>query len=584
MGSRWKPVFIIAWCGAGLYILLGAALGSFFDPQTASAGLRFAHDPDTGRVVIKDLEPGGAAQRSGLQVGDMLDGGSTQALVLALREPPKAVPLLVDRSGAPVSLVLDLDEVAKDTVHYVFEIYGLVLMAPLCLVAAAALGLGRTDNPSFRWLAVMFVAWSLGWASIVTNVYWYGVSLLLQATSIVVAPLAMTRFWLDFSAEQGVLIGKSWTPVYRALQLLGMGLILSTVLDTALLVTLSNDEASSVVRTVHKHLFGAERSQFLWIVSGLLLFGTCTILPIVVIRRSEGTTSNTAFWTSASLLGFFIAPAGFFVAKALAAVSGVDEATWESFDEIWTYATMPFAVLSILAFMRLALKRRMMSFAFAVNATGVYLVTGAVLVGAFWLLKKNIEVLGFVHEETQSAMLSATIAGLAFVAKQLQGAADKTLKRFIFVNFNRRESRLAAFKAQMGHHKTLAALDAGAMQALREFCHGAEADVYRWNGNEYVCGSGDRSFPADHELPLSLRTRRSAVGADGLTDANGNSVRLAAPAFHRFEMVFFVVVQESPALPVFRPDEIALIEDLLARWAVERSLLELDGWKAKFAA
>jgi hypothetical protein len=49
-------------------------------------------------------------------------------------------------------------------------------------------------------------------------------------------------------------------------------------------------------------------------------------------------------------------------------------------------------------------------------------------------------------------------------------------------------------------------------------------------------------------------------------------------------MVFFVLVEESEHLPVYRPDEIRQIEKLVARWAVERSLLELDGLKAQVVA
>lgn len=584
MDRYWKPAFMLAWFGVCLYILLSAALGTFFDPKTASAGLNFAFDSDSGRIVIKDLQPEGAAQRSGLQVGDLLNAESTQALVVALKQPPKRVPLVVDRSGSPVSLVLVLDEVDKDRVDYAFGIYGLVLMAPLCLLAAALLGLARTGGSSFKWLAVMLLAWAPGWAGIAPNLYWYALALALNAVSLAIAPLAMFRFWLNFCDEQGVLVGKAWTRAYRVLQLVGLCLIVSTFLDAAWLLTMSSQNLAEPVLALNMHLFGEERSYVLWVLSGVLLFGACTTLPVVVMRRSRGEASNAAFWISAALLGFFIAPAGYFVSRAVVAVLGVDEATWGSFNEIWTYTTMPVAVLSIVAFIRLALKRKMMSFGFAVNLTSVYLVTGGILVGMFWLLKKNIEALGFVNEEAQSALLSATIAGLAFVAKQLKGSAQKALKRLIFVDFNRREARLEEFKSQMSHHKTLSALDQGALSALAAFCHGAQAEVFFWDGKRYVGASGGSVIAPDHELPLKLRATRAAFIPDTPLKVLQTSVRLAAPAFHRFEMVFFVLVEESEHLPVFRPDEIRQIQKLVARWAIERSLLELDGLRAQVVA
>ena len=282
-----------------------------------------------------------------------------------------------------------------------------------------------------------------------------------------------------------------------------------------------------------------------------------------------------ALWTSFALLGFFLAPTGYFVGKAILLTLGVSDAARESFEEVWNYATMPVAILCLFSFVVLSFRRRMVSFEFAINRTVVYAFTGGLLVAGFWLLKKNIESSGFVQEDTQQVLLSASVAGLGFVAKHLKGAAEKWLKRIVFVEFNRREVALEAFTAKLPHFTTLEALNMGAVEALSNFCHQARLEVFTWEDGRYVGRSTRRTLGPDDEIPVSLRSSRAPRGSDGLIHPPAEDFRLAVPAFQGSALEFFVLVYESPDLPVLRPDEIALIKDFVTAWSIERSLLEL---------
>ena len=569
-----KPTLIIAWCAAALYLLVGALTGNHVSPNRAHLGLQYEIGRQSGLIVIQEVAAGGPAQRAGLLAGDVLDGVSSQALVVAATQPPRALPITVEREGLKHSVVLTPDTEPKETADHVFELYGLIL-APLCLLSAALLALARTASPSYRWLAVMLCAWSLGWVAITTNVYWYSMSMVLAVAANVVAPLAMTRFWLDFCDEQRVVLGKNWSRWYRALQFLGLAFILSASLDVALLLSMGSADLYQAVVSLHDR----DLSGLLWVTSGVLIFGTCVALPLIVMHRSRGAAMNLAFWTAIVLVGFFLAPLGFFIGKVMMSALDASDAFRRTFDEWWTYATMPLAIVSLFGFIVLSLKRRIMSFEFALNLTAVYLVTGSVLVAAFWLLKKNIESMGYIEAGSQDALLSAALAALAFVAKQLKGVAEQTLKRLIFRNFNRRVAQLEHFKSQMGHHKTREALDKGALTVLTDFCQGARLDLWVSDGRDYVSQMSGARLQVDDPIPLLFRARRASLGPDSWPVPPAMPIRLAVPAFHRLDLVFFLLIYDATDLPVLRPDEIRQIEEFVQRWETERALLELDGWR-----
>jgi hypothetical protein len=83
---------------------------------------------------------------------------------------------------------------------------------------------------------------------------------------------------------------------------------------------------------------------------------------------------------------------------------------------------------------------------------------------------------------------------------------------------------------------------------------------------------------------VDVETRRSLFSPESASVNQAIRVRLAIPAFFRFDLQFFVVIHDSEDLPVFRPDEVRQMKDLVAQWVVERSLLELDGLKSQMAA
>ena len=575
MLKHWKPLFIVAWLMAAVYLLLSVVTGNDFNIHKPSFGFNYGFDRVGGTILVEAVESHGAAMRAGLQVGDRLDGPSTQALLLAEAQAPKPLAINVHREGVQLSMRLEPEVVLKKTFNYAFRLY-VVLLGFLCLVASGLIGLARTTHPSFRWLAAMLLVWASGLvARLVTHIEWYAISGGLSAAANVLAPLAMIRFWLDFCEEEHVSIGAGWHLWNRVLIAVGAVFLLFTAFDIALLLSMANASHHAIARSIHRVFLADQLGPLSWIASGALMFGTCVALPIRVMRHSRGATSNVAFWTSLSLLGFFLPPAGYFFGKAVLPILGASREISESFEELWVYATMPVAILCLFSFVVLSFRRRMMSFEFAINRTVVYAFTGGFLVAGFWLLKNNIESSGFVQEDTQQVLLSASVAGLGFVAKHLKGAAEKWLKRLVFVEFNRREVALEAFKAKLPHFTTLEALNMGAIEALSNFCHRTRLEVFAWERGQYVGRSTRRTVDPDGDIPVSLRSSRAPMGSEGLTHPQAEDFRLAVPAFQGPDLEFFVLIYDALDLPVFRPDEIALIKGFVAAWSIERSALEL---------
>jgi hypothetical protein len=452
-------------------------------------------------------------------------------------------------------------------------------LSVLCLIAALLIGVARVQGKAFRWLALMLLGLNFLFATIDSSV---GSTLFFNTVNnsgLVLAPLFMVCFWRTFAAEQGIHLSRLWGHWFWALVALGGAFAASIGYKNLILYLVSQAAEDATAGELSRLLPPSDAIDGLWNTWGMLGLGTCIWLPLLILRKSRGAASNSAYWVSLSLLTMFLGPLGSFLIKLATAAVGVSETSAELMAKAWFFGTIALQPLSICAFLMLSLRRRIMSFEFALNLTAVYLVTGSVLVAAFWLLKKNIESMGYIEAGSQDALLSAALAALAFVAKQLKGVAEQTLKRLIFRNFNRRVAQLEQFKSQMGHHKTREALDKGSLTALTDFCQGARLDLWVSDGRDYVSQMSGARLQVDDPIPLLLRARRASLGPDSWPAPPAMPIRLAVPAFHRLDLVFFLLIYDATDLPVLRPDEIRQIEEFVQRWETERALLELDGWR-----
>lgn len=577
---NWKLLFLILWSITAGISAFGLATGTKLEFEVARYGMTIQRDPDTRRFLIEAVEPNGPAERAGLQPGDKLDFPTGDAVTLSVRKPGLLLDIGFDRDGIFHSGALTSEAEEKDAKAIFDGLYG-AWMSLLFLSSSLLIGGARSKAQSLRWIALMLLTLEFLNIGLLASPTLSRISNSLANTALVVAPILMLKFWITFSEEQAVPIEHGWRQWTWFLVLPGSMFAAAVVGTRGLDHLLSQSVGGASSPYLEWYLLLSSSIDPLWMTWGVLGFGSCVLLAWQVLRRSRGGASNEAYWAAASLLALFISPLGFFIGSVIMAAGGVSLTTREAVADFWHYLTLPLATLCILAFVYQSLRRRMISFEFVVNRTVVYLFTGAILVAIFWLVKRNIESMGYVNDNAQDVMLSGALAVLAFLAKQLRGTADEALKRLIFVNFNRRETRLKAFKLQMGHHKTQAALDEGAVKALQDFCHGARIDLLLWDGQRYVADAERWVIPVDHELPLMLRARRVSFTPEFASVDQAFRVRLAIPAFLRSDLLFFVVIHDSEDLPVFRPDEVRQMEDLVAQWVVERSLLELDGLKSK---
>jgi hypothetical protein len=576
---NWKPTFFLAWALAAVFVVIGIVSGRELSSDEVYLGLASEQDSASGRQVVRDIEPDGPADRAGVRVGDRLDYLTSNVVAWAAYRPGVPVDFRFERDGERRSAVVMPGIRQKSDESRFKQAYD-TAVAVLCLFASIVIAVARSSATSVRWLALMLLALSCIKHGIAVSPESALLSNSLNNIVLVLTPIFMLRFWMTFAAEQSINLPSRWGLWLRALTVLGLifgGSVVYNNMVELLRIVLVHPSGvpEDLAQLLSPNWVGP-----LWVSWGLLGFGSCIVLPIVILRRSRGSASNTARWTAWSLLTLFASPFGFFIVPLIGLILGMSQDAVETLNRGWFVASVPLLPLSIASFIYLSLRKRAMSFEFALNLTAVYLITGAALVAAFLVLKQNIESLSYGSTGTQDVLLSASLAALAFVAKQLKGVAENALKRLIFVNFNRRASRLEAFKSQLGHHKRAHALDDGATSALSDFCHGAKVELFVAEGAYYVDRVSGTRVQEDDEIPLKLRSQRCSLGADSFADRSTLPIRLTVPAFHRVDLDFFVVIYDAPDLPIFRPDEVIQIESLVSRWQTERSLLELDGLRA----
>lgn len=576
--SKWALLFSAAWLASFFSLVLSLLVSGLFESNTAVHGLIFEVDRDSGRKVIAEVSPQSASSAVALKLGDVLTAKSTRDLTSVVRGPGGVLALEVDRDGQRLSLEVLLAEAPKQTLRFIFDFYH-AAMGLLCLVAAAVIGLGSRRNLAFRWLALMLVAWAFQ-SELAAGSLIYSLSNLVGATAVALAPVFMIRFWLAFAAQHNVPMGSVWTYWTRLAECLAGIVIAMALLGELMFWSIGNPSYWKELAALSTALGGSEASRQIGVVSGVIGFGGCVVMPGFILYRARSKTLNSAAWMSLALLGFFIAPLGHFIGKALMAVAETSEPLRQLITESWLYATMPIPVICLLAFTTVALKRRVVSIEFAINATAVYVATGTALIVVFVALKASIESVGRLDGGVQELLLSATVAGLAFVSKQLKGAAEKIIKRLFFLDFNRREAALRQFESKLSYFRTQEALHSEALRAVAEFCHGARLARFVWDGAAYVNAEENQVLPADHELPLALRACGGFVVGEDLRSSDLSTVRLAIPAYHRSDLSFIVVVYESPDLPVFRPDDLNLIQSFVSRWCTEQALMQLDQCRA----
>jgi hypothetical protein len=226
------------------------------------------------------------------------------------------------------------------------------------------------------------------------------------------------------------------------------------------------------------------------------------------------------------------------------------------------------------------LKQRLFDFGFAVNRTLVYGAVSFSLLAAFGLAEWGADRLVPEEWHKQSALYSAGIALLLFLSfHRLRDWFERHVERLFFAGWQRAEAALKRFVASAGHFRRAPALCREFTAEVERFAQGARAALYlRDDDGGFVrqCGSleaearyaqEERAFAllAAERAPVDLAEAHSALPA-----------AMAFPMLDQLGLAGFLLVGARPDGAHYRPDEIANLA-----WATQQVGLDLQALQAR---
>jgi hypothetical protein len=514
---------------------------------------------------------GSAAERAGIKVGDVLDRETarrTESEFLQIDDPLR---FDISREGRSLRVTFVPDRSDKSFEQRLDEIHTALTLV-VVLFTSIFITLSKVRFTSSKWLVASLLVFPLT-GMLQTNHPDLSQFALFAFTPATCATLALLlQFWISFAAEIRSPLAKGWVHTLRIAWIITVTSSVTASIAAAK-ETLLADKYASFFELVGNSAWLDPLNAYQWWGYSIVLPILCVVAPIKIIRRSTGDVENHAYWVAATLLGFAIpwsiGQPAFFILDQLGLITTYGATR----NQVMGYLIW-LIPLSLLLFCYVGVSQRMLSFNFAVNKTVVYLLTGGLLLLAYLLLKRNIETILPSDAETKKSAVNGLIACLVFMAKQLRDLSDIALKKFIFVDLNRRENKLSEFRNKMSHFKTSTALEDATASTLSSFCHGARVQIFSHSNGSYCDRRTQEQILVDDEIPVALRTGRSSVLNPG--DPQASRWRVVTPIFDRQDLVGFIGIEYDPMLPTLRPDEIRWIEKIVRQFGIQSALLELD--------
>lgn len=532
-------------------------------------------EPYSSRCEIVGVEKGGAAEAAGLRDGDLLSVDRLLHITPLFTTPNQPVAFEVERAVQKVPITLTVSATPK-TLGERFEDWHILAMYFSIFLSTLLIIISKSTFDSYRWIVPALCVFMVGGIPDGSNSYlfsYYGTYL--SPFGLLLGFGLSFKFWRSFAEELGHSFGKVGEAAQIIIWLIGIGMIVTFELSFLNEVYWGNyrSQLETVIGTEGK--ISAIRSFFWWSFS-ILTPIACVIASLVIVRKLRGETANRAYWIVTAFCGFFVPWSFGQPSYLLLSVLGLTGAYGDLHNDVMRCVTwlMP---ISLFAFVYLSLSQRLLSYQFVFNKTVVYLLTGTVLIIAFILLKQNVEAIFAKDPDSQKSIINAALAILVFLAKQLKDVADSALRKFIFSNLSKRENRLLEFRSKISHYAASTTLLSKLRAELSEFCHGAEIDIYEEGTKGFRSLGTGADLDLDHEIPVSLRSRRALVAGEPLLAP----YRVVFPMFDRSKLIGFVGIQDSTTLPTLRPDEIRLIEKVVRQSSTHVALLELDELRLK---
>ncbi|TPG42601.1 hypothetical protein EAH79_01610 [Sphingomonas koreensis] len=221
------------------------------------------------------------------------------------------------------------------------------------------------------------------------------------------------------------------------------------------------------------------------------------------------------------------------------------------------------------------LRHRVVDLGFAINRTLVYSTFSFVTLVAFGLVELASEKLLPLESHEASAAIEAGVAlSLFLLFHRIHGSVEHAVERLFFHRWHANEAEVRRFLHRASYITKPAALLDGVTSELRRFSGGAEVAFYRAAsaGYERVWGGGADPVALDADIPalVAMRADRSAC-RDAFTSGD-----LALPMTHRADVTGFALLGAKPTGDPYRPDEEALLAEVVHRIGLDLYALRVE--------
>jgi hypothetical protein len=529
--------------------------GFLGDFVSDGAKLAISDGAPPGWFDVAKVSPGSPAAKAGLQRGDRLRFRPYESPVQLFGGAPKQAT--VDRAGHQFDTAIVDPTAIWDR-------------APAIFVAASSVGALFTIG-----IGLMLLIRAKGQRAAVL----LGLTLLAIATNSTGAPpwapnLAVARLLMIPSLLATMAIGYLW-PVFsleisggptsrrqaRLVQVVGMG---------SALLCLAVELISGYPARLP--LFGSYAAFWIAFVPLHQLFGYSII--VANYRDNDAPARNRINIVMIAFVCYLVAA---FLRTLIPAE--LDQPRW----------MVPMAAVSITAaliapalFAYAVLRQRLFDVSFALNRTLVFATISFIVLASFGLTEWAIKHLISESWEKASAIYSALIALVLFMA--LHGVRDwveRQIERLFFRSWHRNDAALRRFVAAAHHFEQRPALCRAFAEEVQRFTHGAAAALYlRTADGAYALEAGDIeggpcAYAEDDSLFALMRAERRPVQNDG-ANPSALPAGLAMPFLDQGQLTGFVLVSPKPDRTDFRPDELELLG-----WAAHQVGLDLQALHAR---
>ena len=536
--ASWRAILLALCFGAA--VINGISLFTDSIEASSSIGFEVSHTANPAVVRVDAVDAGGAAERSGLRAGDLINvrdlaAGKRYRLLTGVH-PHENLAFVVTRESAkvPIDYVAGGPPIWRwDTLLYAFASFWMLAFAALIAwrradsiqarVLCVLLALYPATNSLFpgAWLSPSPLA-DAGAAALGWGLYCIQIALLATYASLIAQPLSpvrrvLTALTYASAAALAVFViarlvalwngslpwvaqgvGPEWNMIYAAIPYLLAILCGCTALAAA---------------------HGAERSRAAWVIAPLIVFyGTEAVLyvvPALLPSEQHGTALVMAY--GLANLGVFLAPLGM------------------------TYAL---------------LNRRVLDIGFALNRVVIFSGVSILVVGAFMLFEWALGSWLQETSHTTSLIVGAVVALLlGFSIRFVHARVEHVLDRVFFRKRHEDEEAIRRFAREAAFVTDPAVLIGRTVQALERHADASFARLALSNGNGKYADVSEND-PAI----VSLRTwHRKLDLHDIATQFEGE---FAYPMVSRGRLIGALLLGPKRSQESYAPDESSAIEDL----------------------